>query len=630
MGRQAFGCGLACLQVQGHALVQQLGHRLRHRRQRGLEDQVVRKRTLADDLGRLQFTPGLGQVQRVHLQHRRGQLGTEIGAGQGGRARQPQRWGRQLGQAALHQRGHIQRLRQAAALVGAWHRTRQHQVLQGLQRKHRVAAGVLEQQRRQPRRVQFRQAERLDQRRQLCQIQRLQRARIQAPGLLQGAAQLRDGGTAVARPLRKAPQQRAGQLGLHQGLQQLDTRVVGKVQVINDHRVQAQRHGVAQGGVHRTLQQQALCRAGHIDGRTQFGQHQGQFLAAVGSEAEPLRRDHRAQQAGQQRARDAGVTRARLHHHHTLVHRRQFLQQAALADAGFTQQQEDPAGRAGTLQCQQVGLAADQARRAHQPGRHDRAARRQLCSAAFDGGHQLDGLGRRPRAQLLFQALLEVLEGGDGRGAVATQVVQPHQPALRVFGQRVAGDQALGVDQAAGHGAVAFAVGGGGGQGGVALFAPAAALVAQPVGQVRQVVVVQVAQQLRLARVFVIGDALDLGAQVRDQAGRQLQQGAGRDQRRLRFTAQTKQALAQAGVGLAGAGRRPQQGRHALGLDGAGQRHHGQQGSILGAKHDATLRTRGHRRKHQRGLAEQAQLPGQRGRLRVGGDGAWHAVVWGA
>ena len=105
--------------------------------------------------------------------------------------------------------------------------------------------------------------------------------------------------------------------------------------------------------------------------------------------------------------------------------------------------------RPGVVERCELALAADQARRPDQARRNDGAARRQRRAAALDRRQQLDRLGRRPRAELVLQALLEALEGGDRRGAVAAQVVQAHQPALGVLGERIALDQALRVDQAA-------------------------------------------------------------------------------------------------------------------------------------------------------------------------------------
>ena len=69
--------GSACArqQVRRDALVQQLGDRPRYRRARRLEDQVVGKGAVTDDLCGLEFAPGLGDVQRVRFEHGGGEFG---------------------------------------------------------------------------------------------------------------------------------------------------------------------------------------------------------------------------------------------------------------------------------------------------------------------------------------------------------------------------------------------------------------------------------------------------------------------------------------------------------------------------------------------------------------------------
>ena len=179
----------------------------------------------------------------------------------------------------------------------------------------------------------------------------------------------------------------------------------------------------------------------------------------------------------------------------------------------------------------QLALAADQARRPQQAGRRRRPPRRQRAAAALDRRQQLDRLGRGPGAELVLQALLEALEGGDRRGPVAAQVVQAHQPALAVLGQRVALDQALRVDQAAGHGAFVFAARGRGGQGRGALFLPLPALLSQPLGQLGKRVEVEVAEQFLERGMLVAVDPLERLRQVGLHRLLQLQPGAAAEQR---------------------------------------------------------------------------------------------------
>ena len=178
----------------------------------------------------------------------------------------------------------------------------------------------------------------------------------------------------------------------------------------------------------------------------------------------------------------------------------ELVQQPRLADARFADEQERPSCRPRAIEQCELALAADEARRPDQARRNDGAARRQRRAAALDRRQQLDRLGRRLRAELVLEALLETLEGGDRRGAVAAQVVQAHQPALGVLGERIALDQALRVDQAARDRSALLARGRCGGERGVALLAPLAALGAQPLGELGKVVEVEVAEQLGLRR----------------------------------------------------------------------------------------------------------------------------------
>jgi hypothetical protein len=104
--------GRARLQLLGDAPVQELGDRRRHRGARRLEDQVVRERAVADDVGGLELAPRLGDVERVQLEHRRRQLGREARAGERGGAGELERRRRQLQEAPLDEGGDRRRLRQ--------------------------------------------------------------------------------------------------------------------------------------------------------------------------------------------------------------------------------------------------------------------------------------------------------------------------------------------------------------------------------------------------------------------------------------------------------------------------------------------------------------------------------------
>ncbi len=171
-----------------------------------------------------------------------GELGREPGPRQRRRARQLECRGRKLRQAPLDKGADGVGLRQPTRSAG---HARQHHVLERLEREHRVAAGVLEQRRREP-----------------------QPRRVRAAPATRSAASLARGSTARARSIRgdailpasrarpRSPcRPRAGRCAkpqlsmdervrLRQRLQELDAGVVGEVQVVDDHREQPRARGV--------------------------------------------------------------------------------------------------------------------------------------------------------------------------------------------------------------------------------------------------------------------------------------------------------------------------------------------------------------------------------------------------
>ena len=78
--------------------------------------EVVREGAVAQDLRRLELAPRLGDVERMRLEHRGGELGAEVGPRERGDACQAQRLARQLRQAPLDERADADRLRQPGAL----------------------------------------------------------------------------------------------------------------------------------------------------------------------------------------------------------------------------------------------------------------------------------------------------------------------------------------------------------------------------------------------------------------------------------------------------------------------------------------------------------------------------------
>ena len=248
----------------------------------------------------------------------------------------------------------------------------------------------------------------------------------------------------------EAPTQRDKRFGLDQRLQELEAGVIGKVQVIDDHGLQPLRSGIAQRGVDRPVQQQALGFPGQRNGVAEFGQHQREFLGARGTQLDAMLSQHRAQQARQHGVGDAGVTRAGLDADDARAAAGQLVQQSALADARFADQQEHAlrSPRRVPAPASSVSRPIRRGGRIRLAGATARRAGKAV-GAALDGRHQLDRLGRRSGAEFVFQALLEALERGDRCGMVAAQVVQAQQAALGMLGQRVGIHQALGIDQAA-------------------------------------------------------------------------------------------------------------------------------------------------------------------------------------
>jgi hypothetical protein len=163
------------------------------------------------------------------------------------------------------------------------------------------------------------------------------------------------------------------------------------------------------------------------------------------------------------------------------------------------------------------------------------------------------------RAELVLQAPLEGLERRDRGAAVAAQVVQPHQAALGVLGERVAVGQALRIDQAARDRAARLALRRRARQGRVALLVPALARRLQPARQLGQLLELQRAEELVAAGVLVVGDSRQRRRDVGRDLGRELQRRAAADEGRADVAPHPEQALAQVGVGLLAIDRRPKQ-----------------------------------------------------------------------
>ena len=254
-----------------------------------------------------------------------------------------------------------------------------------------------------------------------CGVQRVQRR----PGL--------------GRAVSQRPTQLAAAFVEH-GLQQLQAGSVGEVQVVQRHRLQ--RGLLRQQRLHGALQRQALALGGGQRTGGPFGQYtcdlaprgrRQQLLAAVGDGA---------QQSRQRGQRHAGVAWARRHvQRHAAArraHRQQVLQQARLAHAGLTDQGHHLVAGPGRLHGLGLDLPPHQARRPQHTGRHQRGRHRlHFSRGAVDHPGQRQRLGAGPHAQGLVQHLGAARKGLARGGAVALQVVQAHDEAVRLFELRL-------------------------------------------------------------------------------------------------------------------------------------------------------------------------------------------------
>ena len=622
------GSAARAARCSGDPPVQQLGDRQRHRGARGLEDQVVGEGAVAQHLRRLELAPGLGDVERMRLEHRHRELGAELRAGQRGDAGQAQRLARQLAEPALDQRADRHRLRQAAAALDRRRAAREHQVLQRLEREHRIAAGVAQQRRRQPLGAQLGQADRLDQGGELRQVERLQQRRSPGgplPRARRAAARrrrrARPGAGRSPSAARRASPTAPATAGTRRWPRR---RSAGRRRPAPAGRGRAHRPGWRR---RRAAAAAAAPRRPAPPRAPSSGSTSASSSVRAGAIASGCAASTDAQQARQDGVGDAGVAGPRLDGDDAGPAGAEILQQAALADAGLADQHERAPVRPGMLERLQLAVAADQARRPQQAGRGRRPPRRQRRGAALDRRQQLDRLGRGPGAELVLQALLEALEGGDRRRPVAAQVVQAHQPALAVLGQRIALDQALRVDQAARDRALVLAARGRGGQRrGASAPATAGAAARSHSASSGRSSKSRSPSSSSSARLLVALDPREALRQVGPHRLLQLQPGAAAEQRQPGIAAQAVEALAQAGVGLLRADRRPEHRRHPVGADRTGERDQAEQRRVLGRERDPALAD------HQAGRAEQAQLEPVSGRVggrNAGGDGTGHAArVW--
>ena len=88
MPGQAIGRGTGLIQGLRDLPVQFARNGLRHGTQCGLENQVMRKSAVAQDLRGFELDPGIGQVEQSNLQHRGREARAEILSGHGSATQQ--------------------------------------------------------------------------------------------------------------------------------------------------------------------------------------------------------------------------------------------------------------------------------------------------------------------------------------------------------------------------------------------------------------------------------------------------------------------------------------------------------------------------------------------------------------
>jgi hypothetical protein len=236
------------LEVAGHFGMELARDRRRHRATRCFEDQVVGERAVAQHLRGVELAPGIAQIDRAQAEHVSGEVGAEVGAGDGGAARQLHRRRRQPIDALADQVGDARGGRQAARGRAGGGRPcrhrRQHQ-LQRLEKEHRVAAGMPGQHRREPAGIERSDAERIDQRADLLGGERLQHLQPRAVRAEKCVVERLRRRFQLVRAEGDDPAQAEACVG--QLLQRLDAGGIGELQVV-DHQPRT-RHRPEPGAV---------------------------------------------------------------------------------------------------------------------------------------------------------------------------------------------------------------------------------------------------------------------------------------------------------------------------------------------------------------------------------------------
>lgn len=331
--------------------------------------------------------------------------------------------------------------------------------------------------------------------------------------------------------------------------QHLDAGVIGEVQVVHGHGLNRSTGEYLPNGV---VQHQPLAGRGQRQRWRELGQHPRQLASLFGVDGVDRPRQSLAQQPCQGGIGYAGITGPTLHHGQPPL-ARHLGDQARLAHASLAQQQHHSPGLPALSQRCALALAPDQPRWPHQGGSVAAQCsagqrRRWQCGVAQRLGQRL-GVGMRACVVGMGQLAHQALVHGQACSAVAAQIVQAHQFAVRGFGVGVGGKQGL----ASGKGGVEITFGLGPGDAFAQLCGLPGVVVtafgAQPRKELRAVGKVELSQQRR-----AVCASLDL------HAVRQCQHVAIGQQGQAQAPAKPQQLLAQVASRIVRLGPQPQRG----------------------------------------------------------------------
>ena len=534
------------------ALQQQRDLRWR-RAKRGFAHQVVRKSRAVHQLRRAQFLHRIGEFERATAEQTRSKLDVErLGSHRRG-ARQSARERRNLFEALLDQGRQI--VGQRGCVGPARHGARGEPGADGAQHEQGVASGAPRERVHPACGLPARQCECLHQQRDLGSVQRCQQHRRP---LIECHGPLRPG------PVRNQP---AGATLRRQRQQQIDRSRIGELQVID--------RDAGQPGAAPVIDRvaQRLAQPKRAEGVGRRSAQRGRQARQFGRGPRRCRRAEACrqcrQQRGKQRIRHGRITGTRVDCDPSGSGGHEVGKQAGLAYSRLALNAHRLTCLQRSRDVRQGAVAADEMGRTQQRQRQWRRRCGGRC-AGLDLRRERLRLRSGGDADLACKQFVAAPVGRQRRRAVPAQVVQPHQPAVRVLDDRRLGDEPLGVRQRCGDAAGRLVLFGQCCQRLLQTPAPALARRTQPSGQIRVGVVgFDAGQQLAGCVVRVGTQAglrlIDVVLQHVGQANRCV----ACDDVGAEGPLEAKDALAQADVGLPRCAVGPQQRRSARPLDRA-------------------------------------------------------------